>query len=247
LVQSFDMLRSHIYIAFLLIVALSNLPHAVAADDTTKPTTSRIKRQPGDTMDLIAIDAKTKKPISGLNIVNGGIPDTFKGTTRADGHCDVPLPFDKIESWFAITLRGKGYASQRLVWGSQSAPEDIPDQVTVELEKAVPVSGIVVDDAGKPVAGAKVNINFRQRFENPNERLDVGGSANIVVVTAGRDGRWSYAGAPPSPDSIWIAVSEGRAPTTEPAAPPTLEPFEQMTQLYDGSATLKLSRSDAAK
>jgi hypothetical protein len=247
LVQSFDMLRPHIYIAFLLVVALFNLPHGVAADDATQPTTTKVKRQPGDTMDLIAIDAKTKKPIPGMNIVNGGIPDVFKGTTRADGHCDVPLPFQAIEGYFAITLRGKGYASQRLVWGSNSSPDDIPDQFTVELEKAAAVSGIVVDDAGKPVAGAKVSINFRQQFKDPHEKLDVGGSRNIIVVTTGRDGRWSYGGAPPSPDSVWIAVSDGRAPTTEPAATPALEPFEQIMQLYDGSATLKLSRPDAAK
>jgi hypothetical protein len=229
-----------------LLIGLMLARAVLAGGETTRPTTTKVKRQPGDTMDLIAIDAKTKKPISGLNIVNGGIPDTFKGTTRTDGHCDVPLPFQKIESWFAITLRGKGYASQRLAWGSQSAPEDIPDQVTVELEKAVPVSGIVVDDAGKPVAGAKVSINFRQRFENPYERLDVGGSANIVVVTAGRDGRWSYAGAPPTPDSIWIAVSDGRT-TTQPTTPPAFEQFEQITQLYDGTATLKLAGPDAAE
>ncbi|HWD90929.1 MAG TPA: sigma-70 family RNA polymerase sigma factor [Verrucomicrobiae bacterium] len=76
-------------------------------------------------------------------------------TTRY-GTCDVPVPDGTTE--LLLVSEADGFADTRLEWHPDRG-QNIPAEYTLRVAHAVPIGGLVLDSAGKPVAGAQVGFN----------------------------------------------------------------------------------------
>lgn len=88
------------------------------------------------------------------------------GKTAADGKFKVTVPLSERGVYLVAKVDGFGLAFAAIMAKS-------PDDVTLKLVKDVPVKGRVVDGAGKPIAGATVQLETVETFD--------GGSAQAFL------------------------------------------------------------------
>jgi hypothetical protein len=195
------------------------------------------------TMDLLVVDAGTKQPIAGLTAeVTGG---EFSGRTGADGHVRVPLPASDHPDGFNLRVRGKNYVPMRMLWTANVAELNdgiFPASYTMEIEHGTKIGGKVVDEAGKPVAGATLTFQFTKHFLNPHQLI-----AAIAGVNPGHptvsdaEGNWSFGGAPAYCEQIFVMVRDRRDPNANQGP---REAYTPVSDLYAGTATVTLHRAN---
>ena len=194
----------------------------------------------GKTMDLVLIDQVTKQPIPGLRVQNN-LRVRFNGTTDAEGRVHVPIPPTNTQ-YFNIRISGKGYIAKRLVWATYDASlggGDIPSTYTMTMEKGTKIQGTIVDDAGQPVAGATVFLDFNKKYSSPHEQVDINGNNRTRPIKSGDDGSWSFTGAPLNCDEISLGAWDYKHVTGDFLSP---QPYPDVAKLYDGTATFVLHR-----
>ena len=104
------------------------------------------------------------------------------------------------------------------------------------MEKATTVSGRVVDQDDKPVAGATVVVDVAKGYPKSRQWVDF----KFEKTQTDAAGRWSFSGVPDRPDSVALAayhysyLSEHNYYRTED--------FKPLTALRDGSAIVRLRR-----
>src|SRR5208283_1637845 len=82
--------------------------------------------------------------------------------TDGDGVCRLPVNRDPIEDWeLYIEIQKEGYALQFAAWSSLrgDAVEDIPTEYTTRLMRGATVGGVIVNEQGDPVSGARVVLS----------------------------------------------------------------------------------------
>jgi thiol-disulfide isomerase/thioredoxin len=144
-------------------------------------------------MDLLVIDGSTQRPLANA-LVKVDLPtgDDQKLAVRADGHVIVPISRTSDFQYFAVTVQCPGYAGRLLEWRPK-VKDPIPSQYTMAMQRGVKIGGRIMDDAGKPVAGAHIVMWLAgSSSTKPHERDFV--DADDIVSAA--DGRWSFADAP---------------------------------------------------
>jgi len=189
------------------------------------------------TMDLLVIDHDTKQPLPGIRIqTNGnGRLRPFRGTTGADGHVKLPIPADANPRYFNIRVTGRGYLDKRLEW-APFQPElggQVLDTYTMEMERTTKISGKIVDDAGQPVAGASIELEFNKKYANPHEQVAYSAYNQRSPIKSGADGSWSFSGAPLNCDSIGLVAWDYQHVSDDFWI---AQPFPLVSQLYDGTA-----------
>jgi hypothetical protein len=120
-------------------------------------------------------------------------PAEFDARTDAEGRFRLPLPPAENVQVFFYPPDGGAYAAQwvKLVWGEGESNRDI----NVRMRPGVPVEGRVVDEDGRPVAGATAYYqNVRSTSTTTNRAL------GMVFRDAGtltdRDGRFRLVAMP---------------------------------------------------
>ena len=73
---------------------------------------------------------------------------------------------------------------------------------TFKLDEATTIGGVVVDEAGKPVADATVVIRVQKKYANSLQRINISYESTRVDG----NGKWSYEGVPAEYDSIDLGV-----------------------------------------
>ena len=107
------------------------------------------------------------------------------------------------------------------------------------MEKGTNIHGTIVDDAGQPVAGATVFLDFNKRYSNPHEQVDINGNSRTRPIKSGDDGSWSFTGAPLKCDEISLGAWDYKHVTGDYLSP---QPYPDVAKLYDGTATFVLHR-----
>ncbi|WP_417392112.1 carboxypeptidase regulatory-like domain-containing protein [Gimesia sp.] len=104
---------------------------------------------------------------------------------------------------FNLSIKKPGYAPYWAGWSSYEHPESIPNEFTAILDKGWRVGGIIVDEAGKPVEGAKVSpsVNFKKR---PGDTSQLGVGTKIKTDA---NGRWHFDYVPASKAEVHIDVN----------------------------------------
>jgi RNA polymerase sigma factor (sigma-70 family) len=116
---------------------------------------------------LYLVDAATDKPVTGGEIEfrgwEGGkfIGKTYHSDTNGYARVYYPIAITDLE----VTTRIDGLADTRLKWTPKNG-EIIPPDYTLRLVPAVPIGGIVVDETGQPIMGAKVGLGCREDAVN---------------------------------------------------------------------------------
>ena len=110
----------------------------------------------GKDMYLRVVDADTGQPVAGVKVrcwVKAPL------VTDEKGWCSFARPQPKSEKFsYRITLGKEGYVAKYITWSTaqKDTINDIPSDYTVNMEKGAAIGGIVRDEKGAPVEGARV-------------------------------------------------------------------------------------------
>ncbi len=196
------------------------------------------------TMTLTVIDKQTGKPLPGVKV---GSEIDFGGTTKTvtdeNGKAAIPLPLAHSSS-LQIFLTARHYVWQELDWIPHNGnPMRFPASYTAYMPRGTDISGRVVDDAGKPVAGAHVMLWINAKAESPHEKPFV---VPINVMTDA-DGIWHYDGIPATGvTSIGVGVWDYRYVWNRQGF--LSMPFiSNLTKLRNGTAISTLQRGVMVK
>ncbi len=111
-------------------------------------------------------------------------------STDEEGRIDIVHSTGPSDRGFGLDLWGDGFAEQRHRWGLDPKVP-IPDEATVALHPGESLGGFVLDEQGRPVAGASVYLfSYKHRRKVDAELL-----YDLRSVTS-PDGRWQTGGAP---------------------------------------------------
>jgi beta-lactamase regulating signal transducer with metallopeptidase domain/uncharacterized GH25 family protein len=133
--------------------------------------------------------------------------------TDAQGQLTVELP--QAPKSLDVFITTPGFGPYWAGWSSQTHEEPVPTSFTAELEPAWTVGGVVVDDTGKPIAGATVSpfIEFKKR---PGVTTQLGSGTQLKTDAAGR---WHFDSIPDSMAEVDVAIDHpGHRPVQRPLA-----------------------------
>lgn len=119
----------------------------------------------------------------------------------ASGEIRIPLPARVHE--LNVFIRKAGFVSAAVFFGNGRGTRPLTNHLTLPMAPGTTVGGIVRDQDGKPVEGAKVS------FEAMNERPEMPGALMINgtgEATTDRDGKWTFDGSPAHPQRLLIDV-----------------------------------------
>ncbi len=149
----------------------------------------------GKEMYLRVVDADTGQPVAGVK-VRSWVKTAL--VTDEKGWCSFPLPQPKSEKFsYRITLAKDGYVAKYITWSTSQNDtiKDIPAEYTVNMEKAAAIGGIVKDEKGEPVAGARVIFSGPVAAEaEERERNFI--APNYHAERTDENGQWHNAEVP---------------------------------------------------
>jgi hypothetical protein len=140
--------------------------------------------------------------------------------------------------FFHFMIKMPGYAPYIGRWDASDHPEKLPTEFTAKLGKGWRIGGIVVDEDGKPVAGAEVNpsIEFEKR-PGDNQQFGTGDR-----VTTDAEGCWSY---PSVPDTDQEVSAEFHHPDVMPGWNTLARSTYELEEGEEPHAEIRMSRGVA--
>jgi hypothetical protein len=133
-------------------------------------------------------------------------------TTDAEGTVEIELPTQLriVRFWTSADK----LVSMFVHWEERDEPEkSLPADFTIPLEKATTIGGYVVDERGKPIGGAKVDVQLQsggKKDEGARIAYDRWLASNDDALFTDADGHWSLANVPAA-DDIQIALDKSKA------------------------------------
>jgi hypothetical protein len=152
--------------------------------------------QPGRVLGLRLIERDGETPVAGAAIFSRpGRYDgpAFHGRTDDQGRCAVPVPRDVEKTHhFAVWAWKDGFVPIRVLWGyaREFEWEGVPASYTAILDRGTPIGGIVRDEQGRPIAGARVFPTFVSCGRSEIEWVDL---PPDVSFSTDAQGRWHCA------------------------------------------------------
>ena len=107
------------------------------------------------------------------------------GTANEQGELFVNLP--RVVERFSFSVEQPGFGPYWGGWDSEINPQQVvPDEITAQLDAAWSVGGVLVDEAGVPIADARVrpSIEFK-KLPGDNKQFGVG-----AVIRTDAKGAW---------------------------------------------------------
>jgi beta-lactamase regulating signal transducer with metallopeptidase domain len=154
---------------------------------------------PDRSMEVTLIDEETKEPLPDvkvrLRIGNASRADH----TDAKGRLWIMLG-QTPPKYLSVTPEAPNYAPLRVQWQGSIA---LPSNYTFVMQKGATIGGMVVDEAQKPIAGAKVVIQAVETSKPDGETwLDI--QEEPCVTDA--NGRWECPNITPSLKQLWVRL-----------------------------------------
>ena len=212
-------------------------------------------------MRIRVLDAKTNKPLAEASVLasiwelEGSSKRKYPNKTYATddrGVAEVTIP--RRLRILRIWPSKENYVPQFINFaeGSHEEGRRIPDEYEFKLEPGHRLSGRVVDNSGKPIVNAKVQVKVQSGGRGGSDKPQPGVSTWLATggdaAVTDEDGRWQITNAPPhddrnftfriqtahenfAGDQMWGELQEQQGITT--------------AQLRDGTATLVLDQGIA--
>ncbi len=181
---------------------------AVTGAAPTASTEQSAKPAPaGDgRLEIQAVAAATGKPIESVSVVwqlriNSGRFTKTTTSTGPDGRASLDWPKDATVNGLHLTARKSGFVPYSIDWDDRSHPLRLPAVKELRFVPGITIGGVVRDEAGKPVAGAKISANAP-----PTEKESSGYSIPFAETTTDAQGRWRVDDAPADLVSVNVGV-----------------------------------------
>ena len=106
------------------------------------------------------LSAKTGEPLDGVSVsceIRGeGEPRKETVTTGKEGTASIEWPPGITIRFLGLNVKKPGYVGLFFYWDDRNHAISLPESQEARLELGVPISGVVQDEAGKPIAQASV-------------------------------------------------------------------------------------------
>lgn len=124
---------------------------------------------------------------------------TYGPFAKTDAKGRLKLAITQHPQRFNFNIKQPGYGPYWASWNSAERP----DEFTAKLDKAWTVGGVIVDEAGLPVEGAKVSpsIKYKKRLGDTGS-LGFGGN-----ITTDKNGQWRFENVPVSKKDLHVSVN----------------------------------------
>jgi thiol-disulfide isomerase/thioredoxin len=157
-------------------------------------------------MRLQVVDADSGQPVPAVKV---------RAWVRADptdpsGVCVIPLPKPASENFsYRITLSKDGYVGQYITWSKtqQDKVADMPTNFTAKMEKGVSIGGVVKNENGEPIPGARVILSGPPPV-GIGERVRSVVAPNYHAERTDIEGKWHFGEAPQDCESLIFRVLE---------------------------------------
>ncbi|NVB79269.1 MAG: sigma-70 family RNA polymerase sigma factor [Kofleriaceae bacterium] len=159
-------------------------PARLRLGDKPEPVTLRMHK--GGTVEVAVTERAGGAPVSGAEVELRSTL-TWKATTNGDG---IAVLKGIGAGWAPLAARAKGLAPAAMMLGTSGNP-DTTERVALTLARGAAIAGRVLDEAGKPVGGARVvATNASEPLPVVDPRRDgvtaaADGTFSIPVVSAG--------------------------------------------------------------
>jgi RNA polymerase sigma factor (sigma-70 family) len=204
------------------------------------------------TMRVVVLDPQGK-PLVGANVHSGiwtnekGFKGNYDYTTDAAGAAQVELPktFTIVRLWAGkkpfVTMYA-GWEQNELASGTR-----VPAEYTMRLESGTTAGGRVVDEQGRPIAGAKVEVELggdpRPVHGDGRVGYDVWLANGSDAATTDAEGRWHIDNVPNSPGvELSLLVTHPDHESDERWGQAQKAAGVTTAMLRQGTATLTLKR-----
>ncbi|MFH1923706.1 MAG: carboxypeptidase regulatory-like domain-containing protein [Planctomycetota bacterium] len=205
-----------------------------ATDESKDADDGETVKQPDASLLLTVLD-DNDNPVPAANVtlrirqVAGGPWKVTRHQCDASGRLRVDVPRE-TPAYCALKVELPGYAPFFADWEQRDGPDPIPESYTARLDPGRLIGGIVQNEDGEPIQGAKVspwfNLKMREERSGP---LGAG-----VDVTTDVQGRWTYPSFPTDIRQTTIAMTHPDYAATrvsEPVAKFALSPDETPTSV----------------
>ena len=146
-----------------LAASLLLVPNSHAQSPTpaaaTEPAKGRIH-----SLKLTVVDATTKQPVAGAEVMSWEARDMVKVTTDAAGtatlNVPVDAPFGDRQQRFETMVNDPRYAHRYVTWIATAGHvrETLPAEYEIQVSPGITAGGVVRDEHDAPIAGATITI-----------------------------------------------------------------------------------------
>jgi len=240
-VDSLDIISTRSRASYVLVAA------TVAKSDPQREVTAPMPLEPSRHFDGVlkvrVVDQETGAPIAGADVYPGMFVDD-EGLiadpilTSTDGVALVKYPVSRTSN-VDVSVSKQGYLGRSGDWPSGSIPGEINYRLTVSQAT---IQGVVLDDRGKPVAGALVRFNA-MIFGDMSDRVYL---PNQTTETDAA-GHWRIQGLPKGYQDFGVTVTHPDYPQAQfyadgPNQRGITGNHIRTADFFGGLAVLKLTR-----
>ena len=147
------------------------------------------------------IEARTSPAVTAEQIQRGSFDraSTYGSFVKTDEKGVLKLTFPQRLKRFNFSIKQPGYTPYWAGW----SPSKHPEEFTAQLDAGWTVGGVVVDDAGQPIEGARIrpSVDFKKR---PGDSSELGVGTQIATDA---NGQWRYQHVPASKPDVHIDVN----------------------------------------
>ena len=161
-------------------------------------------------LEIRAVADATGRPIEGAAVewqlqINNGRFKTTKNSTDRDGRAVLEWPEGATVNGLNMTARKPGFVPYSIRWDDTNHPLHLPAVKEIRCVPGVPIGGVVKDEAGAPVAGARITVHAP-----PAETEMSNYSFNLVETTTDAQGRWRFDDAPADLSGVRFQIEAPR-------------------------------------
>ena len=184
---------------------------------------------------LVRVVDEDGKPLANTNLDVKFLGHEKNCRTDAEGTATVVVPGPN-RLFLSLIAYPDGYPPMRKWWKNEAGNELIPHEFTFTFERGRTIGGVVRDEQGKPIQGAKIHLSISsEKLEQSQMCLALWNS--IFVTDA--EGRWSLAHVPLKIKSLSVGLEHPDfISSLEPAGISTKE----QQQIENGASVMVMKK-----
>lgn len=222
--------NTHAALSVIAALAISFAVCAVTGAQTAAPV--------GKMFAVQIVDDATGQPLAGARITGtiwrGGVVEPIEVYLRTDaaGRAEITVPADVTYGW--LTAVADAHVPIQLPLDGEL--ESLPDALSLRMPNGTTVGGLVLNEAGQPIAGATVAI-FASPVV-PQLKFEAGvpyAQTRNLRVTTDEGGRWTSDQLPAEWNGFHVQVAHPGY-----VGEYSLTPIDDVEALRDGTATVTM-------
>ncbi len=189
-------------------------------------------------------EAETGRPLARAKLylfylLRDGRGKVVNAVTDASGKLGVDMP-QKPFAALNMFVTADGHVPKVISWGFKRT---MPAEYTMKLERGVTIGGTVVDEAGQPIAGARIEFDDPGNDQSLAENIQFGPDTKAVTDV---DGRWSCNMIPKEFEQVSMVITHPEHAETTATIRPEAPEANNSTIMMKAGFTVAGAVEDAS-